>query len=105
MSFKEAVKQISAVTGRSITFKEIPMRDYVEMLRSYQLPEDYIWLIGYLFTEVLDGRNESIVNDVEKITGRKPRSFETYAKQAPLPAEPGTLLMSDHAGEISFQIF
>jgi len=82
MSFKEAVEQISAVTGRSIIFKEIPMQDYVEMLRGYQLPEDYIWLIGYLFTEVLDGRNESIVDDVEKITGRKPRSFETYAKQA-----------------------
>lgn len=82
LSFKEAVEQISAATGKSIGFKEIPMQDYVEMLRSYQLPEDYIWLIQYLFTEVLDGRNASLAHDIEKVTGSKPRSFKTYATQA-----------------------
>jgi hypothetical protein len=51
------------------------------MLRTYQLPEDAIWLVTYLFTEVLDGRNESLTNDVEKVLGRKPTSFKAYAEK------------------------
>lgn len=54
------------------------MEEYVAELKSYQLPDDFIWLIQYLFTEVLDGRNESVSNDIENILGRKPTTFDEY---------------------------
>ena len=51
------------------------------MLREYQVTEDYIWLINYLFTEVLDGRNSSVTNDIEKVLGRKAKDFAEYARE------------------------
>ena len=50
------------------------------MLREYHVPEDQIWLINYLFAEVLDGRNSSTTNDIEKVLGRKAADFSTYVQ-------------------------
>ena len=79
ISFKTAVTLIANEINRRITYTEISMDEYVAMLKSYQLPDDFIWLIKYLFSEVLDGRNESLTNDVETILNRKPTSFKEYA--------------------------
>ncbi|MNL77099.1 hypothetical protein D3C87_2031980 [compost metagenome] len=49
------------------------------MLREYQVPEDHIWLVNYLFEQVLDGRNSSITSDIEKVLGRKAKDFSAYA--------------------------
>ena len=51
------------------------------MLRQFQIPEDVIWLVNYLFSEVLDGRNASITSDIEKVLGRKPKDFSDYVKE------------------------
>ena len=79
LSFKDATSLIAKELSREITYTEISMEDYVAALKSYQLPDDFIWLIQYLFTEVLDGRNESLTNDVENVLGRKPTTFKEYA--------------------------
>ncbi|MDX2174187.1 MAG: NmrA family NAD(P)-binding protein [Bacteroidota bacterium] len=81
LSFETATKIISTKLNRAISYTEIPMENYEAALRSYQLPEDFIWLIKYLFTEVLDGRNEYLSNDVLNVLGRKPGSFEEYVNK------------------------
>lgn len=78
VSFEQAVKNISTATNRPIGFRKVPMKDYVDMLREYQVPEDFIWLVEYLFTELMDGRNESVTGDVKKVLGREPVSFEQF---------------------------
>ncbi len=78
LSFKSVTAQIAAALNRQIVYNEISINDYVATLKSFQLPDDFIWLIQYLFTEVLDGRNESLTNDIENILGRKATSFEEY---------------------------
>lgn len=78
MSFQSATSQIAAALNRTIAYTEISMQDYVAALKSYQLPDDYIELIQYLFTEVLDGRNESLTSDIENVLGRKPTTFSEY---------------------------
>jgi len=47
-----------------------------------KLPKDFIWLVTYLFTEVLDGRNESIKDGVQQALGRKPTDFSEYVRKA-----------------------
>ncbi len=79
LSFESATAMISKVSGRNINFFEISMDEYIALLKSHQIPDDFIWLIKYLFTEVLDGRNESLSNDIENILGRRPTSFFDYA--------------------------
>ena len=79
LSFESATSLIAKASNRDISYAEISMEEYVAILKSYQLPDDFIWLIRYLFTEVLDGRNQSLSSDVEKILGRKPTTFNEYA--------------------------
>ncbi len=81
LTFKQATEEISKVTGRDIKFQSITMDEYTKILREYQVPEDHIWLIKYLLTEVLDGRNASTTNDIEKVLGRKAKDFTEYARE------------------------
>ncbi len=78
INFKQVVAEISAATGRNIQFQPISMEAYKAMLEQFQLPADYVWLIEYLFSNVLDGRNSSITHDIEKVLGRKPKGFNQY---------------------------
>ena len=79
LTFKQVTEEISKVTGRDIKFESITMDEYTKMLKEYQVPEDYIWLINYLFTEVLIDRNSGVTNDIEKVLGRKAKDFAEYA--------------------------
>lgn len=46
------------------------------------LPGDYVWLISYLFREVLSvPENQYVTRDVEKVLGRAATDFGTYAQQ------------------------
>ena len=79
LTFEQVVAEISRATSREITFEPLSLDAYTNMLREYQVPEDHIWLVDYLFTEVLDGRNSSVTTDIEKVLGRKATDFSTYA--------------------------
>jgi len=79
LSFRQCVALISGVTNQNIAYTEIPLSDYLNGMQQEGYPEDVIWLVGYLFTEVLDGRNEFLTSDIENVLGRKPRSFKEYA--------------------------
>ena len=79
LTFKEVIEQISMATGRNIGFTSISLNAYTKMLEEFKVPEDYIWLINYLFTEVLgDTRNSVVTNDIEKVLGRKAKDFSEY---------------------------
>jgi uncharacterized protein YbjT (DUF2867 family) len=82
LTFPEAVAKIAAASNKKIEFQALSLEEYTQMLQEYQVPEDHIWLINYLFEQVLDGRNSSITNDIEKVLGRKATDFSTYAKEA-----------------------
>jgi uncharacterized protein YbjT (DUF2867 family) len=81
LTFREAMQEIAAATGREIVFEQIPMESYASTLRQYGLPDDLIWLLRYLFTEVLDGRNEYISDGVERALGRKPTDFKEFVRK------------------------
>ncbi len=44
------------------------------------VPADEVSLMRYLFTEVLDGRNASLADGVQRALGRGPRDFADYAR-------------------------
>lgn len=81
LNFKQAIAEIARITGRQIQFQSLSVDEYIGMLREYQVPEEELWLVNYLFTEVLDGRNSSITNDIEKVLGRKAKDFTDYVKE------------------------
>jgi uncharacterized protein YbjT (DUF2867 family) len=80
LTFKDVVQIISRATGRKIAFQPVSLEEYLAMMREMKVPEDYIWLINYLFTHVLDGRNSSTTDGVERALGRKPKTFKAFAE-------------------------
>ncbi len=80
MTLPQAITEISKATGRHIQFQPLSLEEYVHQLRTHQVPEDYIWLINYLFSEILDGRNAHVSADIEKVLGRKAIDFSEYAR-------------------------
>ena len=81
ITFKDAVDYIAKASGRELQLIAITLDQYLEGLAAADVPKDYIWLIEYLFSHVLTNPdNQTIVHDVEKVLGRKAKTFEEYAK-------------------------
>ncbi len=81
LTFEQVANEISKATGRNIKFDSITLDEYTKMLKELEVPEDYIWLINYLFTEVLVESNSIVTNDVEKVLGRKAKDFSEYVRE------------------------
>lgn len=82
LTFQDVTTEIAKVTGRDIAYTPITLPAYTEMLEQHGVPSDYIWLIDYLFSEVLgDPRISEISHDIEKVLKRKPKDFSDYVKE------------------------
>lgn len=82
MTFAQATADVARAAGRDIRYTRVNVADYARMLKAEGVPDDYVWLVTYLFTSVLDGRNESVSGDVEAVLGRPPRDFADFAREA-----------------------
>jgi uncharacterized protein YbjT (DUF2867 family) len=81
LTFGEAVGEIAAATGRTIEYVPVTVDDYTAALKDMAVPDDFVWLLGYLFSEVLDGRNERLCDGVQRALGREPRDFTEYVRE------------------------
>jgi uncharacterized protein YbjT (DUF2867 family) len=82
LTFEEAISEIAEATNREIEFVPISIEEYIEVLKMNGIPDDFAWLIEYLFTEVLGNPSVSeITYDIEKVLKRKPKSFPEYVKE------------------------
>ena len=82
LTFAEVAEIISNKLGRTIQYQPISMEAFKNGLMEAGLPEPVIWLLGYLFTEVLGhSENQTVSNDVERVLNRKPISFEEYVEK------------------------
>ena len=82
LSFRDAVAEIAAASGRDVRFTEIAPADFEAGMVSAGLPADLVALLMMLFTEVLDGRNAQVADGVERALGRPARDFGDFAKAA-----------------------
>ncbi|WP_298238248.1 NAD(P)H-binding protein [uncultured Algibacter sp.] len=82
LTFKEVIQEISEATQRDITFVPITISAYSKAMKNQGVPANFIWLIEYLFTEVLGNSNNSeITNDIEQVLGRSPKDFSEYIRE------------------------
>lgn len=81
LTFAEAVKEIARETQRDIQFASVPADDYRQALEQAELPAEVIDLVLYLFTTVLDGRNTSVADGVQRALGRPARDFSDYVRR------------------------
>ena len=82
LTFKEVIQEISEVTGREIAFTPIALPAYTGVMKQQGVPADFVWLVEYLFSEVLGNpSNSEITHDIENVLGRKPKDFSQYVKE------------------------
>jgi uncharacterized protein YbjT (DUF2867 family) len=80
LTFAEAVKEIADAAGREIRYVPVSIDEHTLMLTASGVPSEFVWLLRYLFTEVLDGRNAHLADGVQRALGRPPRDFSDYAR-------------------------
>ena len=82
ITFKDIVNIISRVSNKKLNFYEITLEQYVKGMKQMQIPDDVVWLIEYLFSHVLTNpKNQLVVNDIERVLGRKAKPFAEYAQE------------------------
>jgi uncharacterized protein YbjT (DUF2867 family) len=82
LTFEEAVAEIALASGRSISFRTVPLAEYAATLADFGVPASEVALLKYLFNEVLDGRNESLTNGVRQVLGRPARDLRDSVRTA-----------------------
>ncbi len=85
LRFDEAVAEIAAATGRPLRFVRVPVEPFTAAMVAAGAPQDEAALVGWLFTEVLDGRNVEPQDGVQRALGRPPRDFGEYARTTAAP--------------------
>ena len=81
LTFGDAIGKIARAAERPIRFTTIPPEEFAAGLAAAGLSRDEVSLVSYLFATVLDGRNSSVRNGVERALGRSPRDFADYIRQ------------------------
>ncbi|UGS38635.1 Rossmann-fold NAD(P)-binding domain-containing protein [Capillimicrobium parvum] len=81
MTFAHATHEIAAATGRPVRFTSVPLGSFTAGLSAAQVPPGEQELLAHLFGEVLDGRNATLSDGVQRALGREPRDFCTFARE------------------------
>lgn len=81
LSFADAVAEIAKAAGRDIRYVKVSHDEFTASVAAHDLPPEFAWLLNELFTEVLDGRNETLTDGVQRVLGRAPKDFSAYAHE------------------------
>jgi uncharacterized protein YbjT (DUF2867 family) len=82
MTFADIAAELSRATGREVSFVDVPHDAFLEEVRRSGAPQDVVWMLDYLFSTVLDGRNAHRTDGVRRALGREPTDFAVYARRA-----------------------
>jgi len=80
MTFSEIAAELSEATGRRVEYVQVPHDAFVGGARDSGAPKDVVWMLDYLFSTVLDGRNAHLTDGVQRALGRAPNDFAAYAR-------------------------
>lgn len=80
MTLADIAADISAATGREIAYINVPHDAFMAEIEASGAPRDVAWMLDYLFATVLDGRNASLTDGVQRALGRPAKDFADYAR-------------------------
>ncbi len=80
MTIADVAADLSKATGREISYIDVPHDGFVKEVENSGAPKDVVWMLDYLFSTVLDGRNAHLTDGVQRALGRYPKDFADYAR-------------------------
>jgi uncharacterized protein YbjT (DUF2867 family) len=81
LSVPEQVKILADVLGKPIRCVDVPIEAAVQGMIRAGLPAQVAAAVGESFAAIRDGRVAEITDTVEKVTGHRPKTFETWARE------------------------
>lgn len=85
LTFKEFAQQLSAGTGRTIEFTDVPDEAALEGLMRAGLTQWMAEGVVGSFASLREGAGRQVTDDVRRLTGREPRTVEDYAREVVAP--------------------
>ena len=82
LTFAEAAAEIAEATGREVRYVPVSLEEHATEATEHGVPAEVVELLTYLFAEVVDGRNASTTDGVQRALGRGPKDFADYARDA-----------------------
>jgi uncharacterized protein YbjT (DUF2867 family) len=80
LTFSKAVDELAKAGGRVIGYVPVSLEHYAAAAREEGIPPEFVELVTYLFSEVLDGRNAEVADGIQRALGQEPRDFAHYAR-------------------------
>jgi uncharacterized protein YbjT (DUF2867 family) len=81
LTFGQAVDAIAAASGRDVQYVAVTADEFLAGARAAGVPEEEAVGLMEVFSAVLDGRNASLGDGVQRALGREPHSFASYASR------------------------
>jgi uncharacterized protein YbjT (DUF2867 family) len=82
LTFAEAVAEIGRAGGPRAALQQIPLDAFLGGAADAGEPPEVVWLLGFLFGELFDGRNATLADGVQQALGRPPRDIAEFARDA-----------------------
>ncbi|MDW5598577.1 NAD(P)H-binding protein [Conexibacter stalactiti] len=82
VTFAEAVAEIDRAGGPRARFQRIPLDAFLGGAADAGESPEVVWLLGFLFGELFDGRNATLGDGVQQALGRPPRDLAEWARDA-----------------------
>lgn len=79
ISYDKAAAILSEVLGHAVRYTPVDDAAFIDLLMNEGVPEDYAEFLATVYYPVRQGWTAVVTSEVERITGRPPRSFRTYA--------------------------
>lgn len=80
LTFADIAAELSRATGQRIDYQEVSHDAFLKSVEISGAPKEVVWIMDYLFSTVLDGRNAHVTDGIERALGRPPKDFAHYAR-------------------------
>ncbi|MEU7898908.1 NAD(P)H-binding protein [Nonomuraea sp. NPDC049152] len=81
ITWREAVAEVARASGRAIGYTPLSLARYREEAAALGYPAEYAALLGELFDHISQGRAEHTSDGVQRVLGREPGDFASYARR------------------------
>lgn len=86
LTYDEVAATLSDVTGREVTHRAVSADRLAERLTERGLPAEFARVLAALDDAVRGGAEDRVTDTVARLTGRAPRSFADYCREAWSPS-------------------
>ena len=79
LSYTQAAAILSGAIGKPVSYNAVSDEAFIDMLTGAGVSADYASFLASIFYPVREGWTAVVTGDIETLTGKAPRSLQTYA--------------------------